>query len=239
MAPNVSFPHCHPWQYAAIHTQPSSPSSSSPPSLSPLSPTSTTAPPCICVPVTPQALTSAAQRHSTPDPADAELCYNIELSSPLTPKEAETLQWLLRETFEPEGLSSAPFLTHASAAPVVEVGPRLSFSTAWATNALSICQQVGLSKVTRVEASRRYAVAGLPEASREAFAAMVHDRMTEQVYLEPLHSFKVDMKPDPVVRAVPVPRRPHGCTAMSPRVRHDCSAMLPRSHGSVGRASYA
>ena len=63
---------------------------------------------------------------------DAELCYNIELSAPLTEQEAATLQWLLRETFEPECFSDQPFLSDSAAAPVVEVGPRLSFSTAWA-----------------------------------------------------------------------------------------------------------
>jgi len=129
---------------------------------------------------------------------DAELCYNVELSAPLTEEEAATLQWLLRETFEPECFSEKPFLADSAAAPVVEVGPRLSFSTAWATNALSICQQTGLSKVTRIEASRRYAVAGLGDADRGKFAALVHDRMTEQPYAEPVKSFKVGKKPDPV-----------------------------------------
>lgn len=70
--------------------------------------------------------------------------FNIELAEPLTAREADTLQWLLRETFDPEGLSPQSFLARgrqAQGARVVEVGPRLSFSTAWATNAISICSQ--------------------------------------------------------------------------------------------------
>ena len=35
---------------------------------------------------------------------------------------------------------------------------RLNFSTAWSTNAVSICQSAGLSNVTRVELSRRFLI---------------------------------------------------------------------------------
>lgn len=35
---------------------------------------------------------------------------------------------------------------------------RLNFSTAWSTNAVSICQSAGLSRVTRVELSRRFLI---------------------------------------------------------------------------------
>lgn len=34
-------------------------------------------------------------------------CYNISTTAPLTAAEAETLSWLLRETFEPELLTGA------------------------------------------------------------------------------------------------------------------------------------
>ncbi|CAM8988504.1 unnamed protein product [Rhodiola kirilowii] len=42
-----------------------------------------------------------------------------------------------------------------SSAVLVEAGPRLSFTTAWSSNAVSICQACGLSEVTRLESSRR------------------------------------------------------------------------------------
>lgn len=61
----------------------------------------------------------------------------------------------------------------------------MSFSTAWCANALSICASTGLgAKIDRIEVSRRFllrAAQPLTPAERDAFAALVHDRMTEQV----------------------------------------------------------
>ncbi|CAM9967791.1 unnamed protein product, partial [Heterosigma akashiwo] len=54
------------------------------------------------------------------------------------------LQWLLAETFEPEKTGSASFLSTADGGEVLEVGPRLNFSTAWSSNAVSICEGCGL-----------------------------------------------------------------------------------------------
>lgn len=89
----------------------------------------------------------------------------------------------------------------------MEVGPRLSFSTAWSANAVSVCASCSLSKVTRVERSRRFHVTSgspLSEAQLAQFAAMVHDRMTEQVYSAPLDTFKV--RPPHLDRAPARPR---------------------------------
>ena len=69
----------------------------------------------------------------------------------------------------------------------LQVGPRKNFATAWAANAASICASVGLTKVTRLEASRRFGLKAsqdLTPAELSAFAAIIHDRMTEEV-LEP------------------------------------------------------
>jgi len=128
----------------------------------------------------------------------------------LTAEEAQTLAWLLRETYEPELLTSDSRFstTNASVASetVVEVGPRMSFSTAWSANAVSICASCALGKVDRVEVSRRFLLttsAPLTAPERAAFAAMVHDRMTEQVYEAPLTSFASDTVPAPVA-TVPV-----------------------------------
>lgn len=79
-------------------------------------------------------------------------CFNIAVTAPLTEPEAQTLLWLLSETYEQDRLTSASVLSDSN---VVEVGPRLSFSTAWSANAVSICASCGLSKVTRIERSRR------------------------------------------------------------------------------------
>lgn len=59
---------------------------------------------------------------------------------------------------------------------VEQVGPRLSFSTAWAANAASICRSCGLEKVSRIEISRRYllrADLNLAASDLAVFAAMV------------------------------------------------------------------
>ena len=68
------------------------------------------------------------------------------------------------------------------------MGPRKNFATAWAANAASICASVGLNKVKRLEASRRFGLKSsqeLTSAELSAFAALVHDRMTEEVQILP------------------------------------------------------
>lgn len=65
----------------------------------------------------------------------------------------------------------------------MEVGPRLSFTTAWSANAVSVCQACALPDVTRIERSRRYLLSVGPDAAPlehsqlDAFAALVskHD----------------------------------------------------------------
>merc|ERR1719515_304523 len=98
---------------------------------------------------------------------------------------------LLSETFEPEQFSKAnSFLlkdsqnkqsngTNGHPPPVIEVGPRQQFTSAWSTNAVSICASCGIPKISRIERSRRYAVTGKPEYLA-GFPALVHDRMTEK-----------------------------------------------------------
>jgi len=133
-----------------------------------------------------------------------EQCFNVEVTSALTADEMNTLQWLLRETFEPDLFTDATQLTGDS---VVEVGPRLAFQSAWSTNAVSICQNTGLGKVTRLERSRRYSLVAagktIDEKAKLAFASLVHDRMTECVYDSPLATFVTNTVPEEVY-TVPV-----------------------------------
>ncbi|KDD76052.1 hypothetical protein H632_c378p1, partial [Helicosporidium sp. ATCC 50920] len=154
------------------------------------------------------ALLESAKRQGCEDVSkiDSELCFNVALSGPLTEDQARVLLWLLSETFEPHLLTSGSRFAAGEA--VVEVGPRMNFSTAWSTNAVSICASCGLGQVTRLETSRRFALRsasspGVSAASRTAFASAVHDRMTETVYPSALRSFASDTVPAPVVR-VPV-----------------------------------
>lgn len=49
----------------------------------------------------------ASLRHARPGLMCLLQCYNISTTEPLTAEEAETLAWLLRETFEPELLTAS------------------------------------------------------------------------------------------------------------------------------------
>ena len=83
----------------------------------------------------------------------------------------------------------------------MEVGPRLTFNTAWCTNAVSVCGSCGLGQVRKIERSRRYQLESavpLSPHDENSFLELVHDRMTECVYREPLQTFKTGAEPDPV-----------------------------------------
>ncbi|TYH11748.1 hypothetical protein ES288_A06G010600v1 [Gossypium darwinii] len=142
-----------------------------------------------------------------------EQCFNIGLASKISSEKLSTLKWILGETYEPENLATESFLVKKRQeglnTVIVEVGPRLSFTTAWSSNAVSICQSCGLTEVTRMERSRRYLLyskGALQEHQINEFAAMVHDRMTECVYGQRLASFGTSVAPEEV-RFVPVIER--------------------------------
>lgn len=119
---------------------------------------------------------------------EQEHCFNIELAAgtQLSPDEEERLAWLLTETFEPNKTGRGSFLAASPGrVEIVEVGPRLTFCTAWSSNAVSICAACGLPCVKRIERSRRYALETQPAVSRaqlDAHASVLYDRMTECIY---------------------------------------------------------
>lgn len=114
-----------------------------------------------------------------------EECYSIESTSPFTKEQTAVIEWLLSGTGEGSALTTTSTLTGA----LCEIGPRLSFATAFSTNAVSVCKNVGLDTVTRLELSRRYV---LPRGQTpETFFAAHGDRMTEMIYTEPVASFVV------------------------------------------------
>ncbi len=141
-----------------------------------------------------------------------EFCFNIAAERQLTKTEMRLLRWLLAETFEPKQFSDSSFLTPHSALHtphlILEVGPRMNFTTAWSTNAVSVCHACGLGKITRIERSRRYRLdlakdIAITKAQETAFLALVHDRMTECPYPAPLNTFETGIKPEPV-RVIPL-----------------------------------
>lgn len=80
---------------------------------------------------------------------------------------------------------------------------RLNFSTAFSTNAVSICSSVGLTRISRIEKSFRYSILASPEGThlddlKKHLIAALHDRMTQMHYEEPITTFNLDISPEPV-----------------------------------------
>ena len=144
-----------------------------------------------------------------------ETCFYIELNQgyQLSSQDEKTLLWILTLPFDEMNISKSSFLDDKSAREpgrqyiALEIGPRLNFSTAWSTNAVSICHSVGLLQVKRIEESLRYLVgvdcggdsAVLVDYNTElseSLASVLHDKMTQCTYKQPLESFDVDVKPD-------------------------------------------
>ena len=137
-----------------------------------------------------------------------EFCFNVEISENLNQNEYNNLIWLLRETFQPENFSDATLLKESTCKfnTIIEVGPRLSFTSAFSTNVVNICKQAGLSKITRVERSRRFNLGSDKSIDNEEllpFLTLIHDRMTEMVYTNILTSFQSGIVPEKVY-TVPV-----------------------------------
>ncbi len=151
---------------------------------------------------------------------ETEYCFNIATTDHLADEELNTLRWLLAETFQPGNFSDKSFLTHPSSfvlhpSSIIEVGPRMNFTTAWSTNAVSVCHACGLTKIIRIERSRRYKLmlskqlpphppltkggmgGGDNSLNLEPFLDIIHDRMTECPYPERLTTFETGIKPEP------------------------------------------
>ena len=128
---------------------------------------------------------------------ETEYCFNIQTDSPLSADQHNRLIYLLSETFEVDQFAEQSFLTGPGT--ILEVGPRMNFSTAWSTNATAICHACGITQISRIERSRRYLIEpALSLDQQNIFLSLVHDRMTECPYPHSLTSFKSDAKPEPV-----------------------------------------
>ena len=87
-----------------------------------------------------------------------------------------------------------------------EFGPRMTFTSAFSSNAVSICAACGLSGVNRLERSLRYkfhATSSLTGDAIDLIKTMLHDRMTEEEYVKPVDSFDAGVETSPVV-TVPI-----------------------------------
>ncbi len=134
-----------------------------------------------------------------------EQCYYIDAAIDPSPDDLRVLDWLLAETFEPQNYGDTSFFDGHDGT-ILEVGPRMTFTTAWSTNAVSICRACGIDAVRRIERSRRYVLrttSPVSEEAQTAFLAGLHDRMTECPYPHPLTDFSSGITPEPVA-TVPV-----------------------------------
>ena len=144
-------------------------------------------------------LLQLAQQHVSAHIHDieTEYCFNIQIDSPLSADQQNRLTYLLSETFEADRFAEQSFLQGPGT--ILEVGPRMNFSTAWSTNATAICHACGITQISRIERSRRYLIKpALNLDQQNIFLSLVHDRMTECPYPYPLTSFDSDAKPEPV-----------------------------------------
>jgi phosphoribosylformylglycinamidine synthase len=121
-----------------------------------------------------------------------DLGFYIETTGPLSEPELKQLQWLIAETFEPGNTGIEP---HIPASQAVEIGPRLSIETPFSSNAVSICQAMGLRQITRIERTHRYA-AGNGQSADILKTRL--DRMTEQHYPNGIESFDTGTTPEDV-----------------------------------------
>ena len=144
---------------------------------------------------------------------ETESCFNVQMtthSTELTDVQTSRLEWLLAETFDKGNLhleKSAFDLEPPSSPEVwqVEFGPRMTFTSAFSSNAVSICKGCDLP-IARLELSRRYRFAlssSLSPAAVKVLKALLHDRMTEEEYSEPLTTFDSGAKAEPV-KTVPI-----------------------------------
>ena len=137
---------------------------------------------------------------------ETESCFNVLASQDLSAGDQEKLEWLLAETFDRDALSlDTSMLKADDKSWILEFGPRLTFTSAFSSNATSICNACALP-ITRLELSRRYRFvinSELSEKTISAIKSMLHDRMTEEEYGEPLSTFDTGATPKPV-QSIPI-----------------------------------
>jgi phosphoribosylformylglycinamidine synthase len=148
-----------------------------------------------------------ASESSKIESVETESCFNVLASSGnLSAGDQEKLEWLLAETFDRDALSlETSALVNDEKSWVVEFGPRLTFTSAFSSNATSICKACALP-ITRLELSRRYRFViktPLTEKALAVIKSILHDRMTEEEYGKPLSTFDTGATPKPV-RTIPI-----------------------------------
>ncbi|XP_027282873.1 phosphoribosylformylglycinamidine synthase [Cricetulus griseus] len=140
---------------------------------------------------------------------ETELCYNVRWAAETLPgvEEMKKLKWLFGCPLLLDDVAQEPWLVPGCNDLLLEVGPRLNFSTPASSNIVSVCLAAGLRAVDRVETTRRYrlsfALHPTPEMKAISLAAL-HDRMTEQHYPDPIQSFSPQSIPAPLSGSIDI-----------------------------------
>eukprot|EP00548_Thalassiothrix_antarctica_P001561 CAMPEP_0194131076 /NCGR_PEP_ID=MMETSP0152-20130528/1914_1 /TAXON_ID=1049557 /ORGANISM="Thalassiothrix antarctica, Strain L6-D1" /LENGTH=1316 /DNA_ID=CAMNT_0038825737 /DNA_START=39 /DNA_END=3989 /DNA_ORIENTATION=+ len=135
---------------------------------------------------------------------ETESCFNILLQQEINDTQRKSLEWLLAETFEKDKLHLERS-NFSGEGTILEFGPRMAFTSAFSSNATSICKSCNIP-IERCEQSRRYQFITSAELSDDVWIAIksfLHDKMTEEVYAEPITTFDSGAIPTPV-KTVPI-----------------------------------
>ncbi|XP_033223170.1 phosphoribosylformylglycinamidine synthase-like [Belonocnema kinseyi] len=132
---------------------------------------------------------------------ESEICYYIEAETAFDKNEVEIIKWILTSPFERDELKDKSLFENEDSKKTVliEIGPRLNFSTPFSSNAVSICKSVHLDKVKRIEVSTRYLVrlkSVVDNTTENEIVNALHDRMTECRYLSPIETFDHGFRPE-------------------------------------------
>ena len=133
-------------------------------------------------------------RHTVGENVREELCFYVQLSRKPTKAHVQRLRWSFIE--------HGSVLTERSIFAQNEqreIGPRVACETPFSSNAVAICQRMGVPAV-RVECSTRYSLTG---TTVEDILAKHLDKMTQEVYDRPLTTFDSGAEPKPV-RIIPL-----------------------------------
>jgi phosphoribosylformylglycinamidine synthase len=119
--------------------------------------------------------------------SDEELCFNVGITSPLTPEESKKLEVFFQENPKQEVCLERPQLIGEN---VIEFGPRPERETSFSSMALDLLKDCGYGNINRIEVSRRLR---MPEKkSQDKFLQEKNfDRMLQAVYPKPLDTFEV------------------------------------------------
>lgn len=125
-----------------------------------------------------------------------EYCYYVQLRDRdhLSAEQGQRLMWLLTPGFNTSLWTETHLNEKAANSVLVEIGPRLNFSTPSSTQSVAICQTIGLECVDRIERSTRYLVTlnderSLTSQMEQKVVDLLHDRMTETRYMTPVTTF--------------------------------------------------